>query len=244
MVILNPTPSSVRTMPAATSGVRACPGQRRADAAQHGRACSRVHEGKPVQEHPRRERADDQVLDAGFQREQVLLRDPRQAIQADGRGFQPDVHRHELAGGDEHHHAQGRGQEERRQYAPLYFSWMGRERTETAPTRPVPDHDDDFRQPRKPVPAYEPPKRTSSPRAATATSEDYDDSHDEHRPDHFPARGNHVGQEHDHEKGCCAKLHAVGRHDHLTCPRAVRPREQLPCRSAGRTEAGTTRRRE
>ena len=72
-----------------------------------------VHERRAEQQHGRAERADDEVLEPGFERAFDVVVDRAHDVERDREPLEREEEHHEVPGADEERHAGGRGEEER-----------------------------------------------------------------------------------------------------------------------------------
>src|SRR6185503_1571519 len=75
-------------------------------------ACGAVDERTPEEKDRRAEAPDDQVLEAGLERCDLLDRDRTEDVERDREPLEPEEHRHQVVGGDEEAHACRGGEQE------------------------------------------------------------------------------------------------------------------------------------
>ena len=75
-----------------------------------GGAGETVDDRAAVEQHPRRKRTQDEILETGFGRTQRIAAECRQHIERQALQFDPQIERDQVVGRDHHHHAE-RGQQ-------------------------------------------------------------------------------------------------------------------------------------
>ncbi|MGY3420901.1 uncharacterized protein YdaT [Bradyrhizobium sp. F1.13.4] len=86
----------------------------RRDAGEADRTGEAVDQRGAVEQHARRQRAEHEVLQAGFGRLGVVTVRGRHDVERERHQFEAEIERDQIAGRDQHHHAEGREQHQDR----------------------------------------------------------------------------------------------------------------------------------